>query len=356
MSKEPYNRDRIRKELKAVGESARKRFSALHTFFEPRKKEDDAVSIATAGAVALSLVLFAAYLFMIRPPAEFPVGVIVDIEEGSTLDDVAKRLESEQVIRSPLFFKYTVRIFYGGDHRLRAGEYYFLQEASPFYVARMMTAGDYGLVPVSVTIPEGASTFEMAEILDRRLAGFDRVRFIRLASEHEGYLFPDTYFFLPNADEKKIIKQMRGNFDEKIAKLRDDIKRSGRSEEDIVIMASLLEKEARQTQTRRKIAGILWKRLEIDMPLQVDAVFPYIIGKNTFELSLEDLQYDSPYNTYRYPGLPIGPIANPGMDSLHAALNPIDGPYLFYLADNSGVTHYSETFEEHKRKKAIYLN
>ena len=121
-------------------------------------------------------------------------------------------------------------------------------------------------------------------------------------------------------------------------------------------MASLLEKEARTTESRRIIAGILWKRLEIGMLLQVDAVFGYIINKGSLQLTLEDLSIDSPYNTYRYKGLPIGPIANPGLDSLQAATMPILTDYLFYLSDKEGTMHYSETFEEHKRKKRLYLN
>ena len=121
-------------------------------------------------------------------------------------------------------------------------------------------------------------------------------------------------------------------------------------------MASLIEEETRTQEERPTVAGILWKRLDIDMPLQVDATFSYINGKNTFELTLDDIADDtSPYNTYAHKGLPPGPISNPGLDSIVAALYPKENPYLYYLADLSGTTHYSRTFDEHKEKKFRYL-
>ena len=125
--------------------------------------------------------------------------------------------------------------------------------------------------------------------------------------------------------------------------------------DDVVVMASLLEKEANEFKDRRKIAGVLWKRLEIGMPLQVDATFVYFLGKNTFELTLADLQTESPYNTYINKGLPPTAIANPGLDSLRAAVTPDENDYFFYLADYDGVTHFSETYAEHLRKKRKYL-
>jgi len=120
-------------------------------------------------------------------------------------------------------------------------------------------------------------------------------------------------------------------------------------------MASILEKEARRSETRKAISGVLWNRIEIGMPLQVDAVFPYINGKNTFQLTYDDLEIDSPYNTYKYPGLPIGPIANPGLSSIQAAITPTESENLFYLSDYDGNTYFSQTFDQHKRYKAQYL-
>jgi len=121
-------------------------------------------------------------------------------------------------------------------------------------------------------------------------------------------------------------------------------------------MASLLEEEARALETRRIIAGILWNRIKLGMLLQVDAVFPYIIGKNTYEVTLDELQVDSPYNTYKYPGLPVGPISNPGLSAIKASVTPIESKYLFYLSDKAGRMYYAENFEKHKENRIMYLN
>ena len=195
----------------------------------------------------------------------------------------------------------------------------------------------------------------MARIFSSRLMRVSEERFSELARGEEGYLFPDTYFFLPNASEENIIHAMRQNFDSQIQKIAGEIVSFGKPLSEIVIMASLLEKEARTHDDRRLIAGVLWRRLTLHMPLQVDAAFLYILGKNTFQLTNVDLKTDSPYNTYRYTGLPIGPINSPSMSALRAAATPIDRGYIYYLADLSGITHYSKTYQEHLRKKSLYL-
>ena len=120
-------------------------------------------------------------------------------------------------------------------------------------------------------------------------------------------------------------------------------------------MASLLEEEAATLEDRQIIAGILWRRMAAGMPLQVDAVFPYIIGKNSFELTTNDLKTDSPYNTYTNRGLPPGPITNPGLDSILAAVTPQKTSYVYYLSDHDGNFHYSTTYEQHLQAKAKYL-
>ena len=140
-----------------------------------------------------------------------------------------------------------------------------------------------------------------------------------------------------------------------MAELEQTYGTSTRSRTDIVTMASILEKEAKNTRDRKMIAGVLWNRLDRGMLLQVDAVFLYTIGRTTFDLTMKDLASDSPYNTYRYKGLPPTPIGSPSLDSLVAAMTPTKSDYLFYLADNDHVTHYSKTYREHLRKKRLYL-
>ena len=294
------------------------------------------------------------YLFLFRAPGDFPAGRMVEIEEGMSLSEISKHLKDSSVIRSELLFESFVTVL-AGDTGVLHGEYFFGKHPSAFSIAKKVTKGEYGLDPVRITIAEGSTIYDIARRFREKFPKFDSVAFLKDARSMEGYLFPDTYLFLPNVKEDQVIREMRAVFDSKVSELEEDISVFGKPAEDIIIMASILEKEARATESRRIIAGILWKRIEIGMPLQVDAVFPYINGKNTYTLTLEDLKVDSPYNTYKYKGLPVGPIASPGFDSIKAAVTPIPSSYLFYLSDSSGKMHYAEDFEEHKKNKRLYL-
>ncbi len=300
------------------------------------------------------VLLLALYFGILLAPGSFVRGTLVDIKEGMTLSEVADALEKENIIRSPVLFKGAV-VLLSGSTKAISGDYFFNSRPTFLSVARRIARGLYGLAPVKLTIPEGANVFEIAWLAEKKLDSFDPVEFLRIAEIDEGYLFPDTYHFLPNTQAAVVHRVMRENFQEKIQPLESAIRKSGHNLNDIITMASLVEKEAHETEARRLIAGILWKRLAIGMPLQVDAVFSYINGKNTFELTLADLTDESLYNTYKYKGLPPGPISNPGLDSIIAAIYPKENPYLYYLADLSGVTHYSKTFEEHREKKFRYL-
>jgi UPF0755 protein len=306
--------------------------------------------ILFGGGTALVL-----YMYVIAPPNDFPVGVLIAVPEGASAGEVAQLLEDQSVVRQKESIQAAV-ILLGRDRGVRAGDYLFKQPKDVFSIARAITTGAYGLEPVRFRVPEGATTHEMAKLYSSQLQRFDSEKFLEKAQPLEGYLFPDTYFFLPNTNEDVVIDAMRKNFDSHIETLVGDITKSGRPLNDIVIMASILEKEARIYEDRQKIAGVLWRRLKIDMALQVDAAFLYSLGRTTFDLTKADLADKSdPYNTYANKGLPPGAIGSPSLASLRAAANPIDGGFLFYLADGNNVTHYSKTYEEHLRKKALYL-
>ena len=204
-------------------------------------------------------------------------------------------------------------------------------------------------------IPEGSSTKEIATILGKILPDFAKEKFITEAQGKEGYLFPDTYYFPPNIKPDAVIEAMEKNFNEKIISLNEQISAFGKPMKEIIIMASLLEEEARKLETKQMIADILWRRLKMDMPLQVDASFQYVNGKNTFTLSLDDLKIDSPYNTYLYKGLPPTPITNPGLDSIIAAVTPTTSKYLYFLTDKNGNMRYAVTHDEHVVNKEKYL-
>jgi UPF0755 protein len=163
------------------------------------------------------------------------------------------------------------------------------------------------------------------------------------------------YYCAPLVCVTEVIELLHNTYERKIKDLRPKIAAFGKTEKEVVAMASILEGEARQMNTRRTVAGILWRRIRIDMPLQVDTSFIYINGKTSAELTLEDLKIDSPYNTYVYRGLPPTPISNPGLASIEAAITPISTPYLYFLTDPEGVMHYATTLKEHAFNKNKYL-
>ncbi len=187
---------------------------------------------------------------------------------------------------------------------------------------------------VSVTIPEGFDLKQIADTISPKLKNFSATNFLALTKNKEGYLFPDTYFFLLSATEKDVINTMSENFDKKITPLLTEITESGKTEKDIIIMASIIEREAEGNTDRAVISGILWKRLAIGMPLQVDAV----------------------PESYKVKGLPKSPIANPGLEAIKAATHPLTSPYLYYLHDKSGNIHYAKTFAEHTANIKKYLS
>ncbi len=286
--------------------------------------------------------------------ARSTTGVTFQVTEKSTLVGTLSRLEEQGIVRSPLLTRVLVALF-GNSNLIKQGEYTSSVPLSDFALARMLAAGKTSANYIKVTIPEGLTVLEIASILHSNIPNFNTPQFIAKALPYEGFLFPDTYYFLPTTKADVVISVMRSTLTKKLEPYDAEIVRSGRTFKEIIIMASLLEEEARTTESRKMISGILWKRLDIGMPLQVDAVFPYIIGKNTYEVSLTDLAFDSPYNTYKYKGLPRGPITNPSLDSILAALRPTNSSYLYYLSNLSGKMYYAVTFEQHVENKRLYL-
>ena len=321
-----------------------------------------AVSILKSPRIRLSLgisfllITVPFYTFIVRAPSGFPAQESIDVPRGATLREVAESFEGQRVVRSSFWLQNFVVLF-GGERGVHAGEYFFEKPKSVVSVAWALARGEFGFDLVRVTVPEGTAVADIPSYFSNKsFTRFSRDGFARAATGEEGYLFPDTYLFPANVSAGDVVDAMRRNFEDKYARVERDARAFGKPKSDIVTMASLLEEEARTTESRRTIAGILWKRLEAGMPLQVDAVFPFILGKNTYQLTTEDLTFDSPYNTYRYRGLPPGPITNPGLDALTAAVTPIATPYLYYLSDREGNMHYAKTFEEHVENKERYLH
>lgn len=307
--------------------------------------------VGTGLVMVATLVLVKSF---VPPLSDETFPKIVRIPLGATVRESARILESSGIISSPIVFKNFV-ILLNGESGLHAGDYYFKNPESSFFAALRFTRGEGKLDPVKITIPEGFTSREIAKVLEEKLTAFDTESFLQKAQERQGYLFPETYYFSPTALPEDIIGVMETTFSQKIAPFMADIEKSGRSLKDVIIMASILEREARKFETKQMIAGILWRRLSIGMPLQVDAAFDMVNGTTTFGLTLEDLRTDHPYNTYTNRGLPPGPIANPGMESIQAAVSPTVSSYLYYLTDRKGIMRYARTHDEHVQNKAIYL-
>lgn len=301
---------------------------------------------------AIILVLFWAVFF--DTPKHFPVGETITIPQGVTTEEIAVLLEDADVIESKKLFLGLTRIFFNGNS-IKAGDYFFSNKVGPLVVAYRVATGLYGVEPVQVTFAEGFTIREIANRVEGTFSHITAKEFTKKAEGLEGYLFPDTYSFPPKVSAETIIDTMYGEFQKQIRNLEQEIV-FDRPLSDIVIMASILEREARKFETKQIVSGILWERLTIGMPLQVDAVFGYILNRETFHPSLEDLEIDSPYNTYKYRGLPPGPISNPGIESLRAAVNPTKSKYLFYLTGRDGVMYYAETFEGHRENRRRYLD
>ncbi len=290
----------------------------------------------------------------IAPPSTFPSSTLFKIEEGDTLHDISAHLKESSLIKSVTTFEIFAMLF-GSDKHIAQGDYYFEKPASAISLAYQIASENRRIEPIKITLPEGQTRIEMADSIGKKLPNFDREEFLLQTKDAEGYLFPDTYFFFPSVSEAEIVVRLRETFDEKILAFKDDITTSGYTQEEVIIMASILEKEASGASDRAIVAGILWKRLAAQMPLQVDATVKYAQElAGNFGSSI-NTTFPSPYNTYMHKGLPPGPIGNPGTAALHDALHPQASLYFFYLHDKNGMIHYAKTFDEHKKNTILYL-
>ena len=338
--------------------------------------------------VAIGVVFYFAFQ-VVYPPDDFPLNKVLSIEKGKTLKEVAHDFETTGLIHSSFWFE-TIGWALGTEKNIKAGEYFFDKKLSALELMDVITNDSYRNKFATITIPEGYGIRDIAFLFENKgiwqaeelwevtgLPAVDcRVELSTCSRYHkgftenfpllssvpsyaslEGFLFPDTYYIPLNIGPVALVTMMLENIEKKITpETREQITESGHTFYEIITMASLLEKEAATKEDRKTISGILWKRLESGMPLQIDAVFPYIMGKYSLGLTLEDLKFDSPYNTYLYKGLPFGPITNPGMSAIESALSPEDSPYWYYLSDKEGNIYYSPTYEEHLTKKAKYID
>lgn len=280
------------------------------------------------------------------------------IAKGEGTSSVIRRLKKAGLIKSEFAFGLVLR---NADKAgsVQAGTFKLSPSMLTPEIVEKLTSG--GVVDKWVTLLEGWRIEEMAEKLNQEL-GIKNEEFLKVAKE--GYMFPDTYLFNLEAKAADIVDTMRKNFATKYdQELQNKIKSLGLTSEQGVILASMVEREARSDEARRMVASILLKRLKIGMGLNADATVQYILGYQGEEkswwkrhLTKEDLKVDSPYNTYLYRGLPPTPIANPGLSSFKAVAGADPStPYLYYYHDSQGRAHYAVTLEEHNQNVANNL-
>ncbi|MBW3622245.1 MAG: endolytic transglycosylase MltG [Armatimonadetes bacterium] len=293
--------------------------------------------------------------------------VKVEIPNKATARDIAEKLKQKGVIRSETAFLVMARILDEAGS-MQAGDYRVAPNMSLVQIIHLLSRGE-GLAKW-VTIPEGYTLKQIAETLDD--SGLvDARRFERIAraggksfrdqvsfeppQNLEGYLFPDTYKMPLKSTERKIIVEMLKTFDKKVAQpLKEDFARAkaqGRSMREIVIIASMVEREALKKDEQSKIAGVIMNRLENGMRLQIDATVQYALAAPKRRLLYRDLEVASPYNTYKIDGLPPGPISSPGLQAIKAALKPEDTKALYYVARPDGSHIFTRTLKEHNEAR-----
>lgn len=282
--------------------------------------------------------------------------VIFVIEKGENLDSIINNLSNADLIRNRVVFYYIVKQM-GLETKIQAGDFRLNKSMTAKEIAEELT---HGTIDVWVTVPEGLRKEEVAEIMSEKF-GIKETEFNEIAKE--GYLFPDTYLVPKNPTAEQIVQIMENTLDAKIdGEIIETAKEKGLDKDELLTLASIVEKEAFKND-KQEIADILYKRLEENYPLQVDATVQYALGYQPSEkrwwkkqLTFDDLKIESPYNTYENFGLPPKPIANPGLESIKAAANAsADTPYMFYAHDENGKTYYSKDYDEHLENVNKYL-
>jgi UPF0755 protein len=293
--------------------------------------------------------------------------IIIEKGEGST--EVAKKLKKEKFISGEIYFLYYLwsenlsgKIF-PGEYKLSTGM--TIHEIAAIITKEKKT-------DIKITFPEGWTSKQMAERITAN--GLDGEGFSKLTKNPEvfrdnydflqdqkiknfdGYLFPDTYFFAKDVTAENIIKKMLDNFAQKLsADLRQEITKQGKDINSIITLASIIEGEVRTDEDRKIVSGIFWNRIKVGQALQSCATLAYVLGEKKKQYSFDDTRIQSPYNTYLNKGLPPGPISNPGLSAIKAAIYPTDSQYNYFLSDpETGKTIFSKTIDEHNANKVKY--
>lgn len=278
------------------------------------------------------------------------------IKRGAGLKEISNDLSKEGLIKSPIvFFLYTRRQKLEG--KIQSGDFRLSPSMDTEAIAKEIT---HGTIDIWVTIPEGKRAGEIGQILKSNVPSYSS-SWENILDKYEGYLFPDTYLFPKDATIDLVVSLMTNNFQNKYASI-ENAPKSSQDKEEIVIIASMIEREAKLAADRPLVSSVIHNRLNINMALQIDASIQYALGyqedKKTWwkrALTKDDLALNSLYNTYLNPGLPPKPISNPGLNTLNAAVNPASTNFLYYVSDKNGKNHYAQTLEEHNANIRKYM-
>ncbi len=300
------------------------------------------------------IIIFLTLAFYLSAPSNQKSKINVDIPNGYSLMQISLLLREKRVIRSEDVFRIVV-ILSGAENSIKAGPYMFNGTDNVFEIAKKIINANYGVPVKKITIIEGMRGRDMLNLFSNDFTNLDRNEFEKQILSREGYLFPDTYFFPLSASSNDIIQMLSDNFIHHVLNINLNDSKTSKDLNEIITMASIIEGEAMKDEDRKIVADILWRRIEIDMPLQVDTTFMYILGKPSSEITKSDLKIDSPYNTYVNKGLPPTPINNPGIEAINSVMFPTPNKFFYYLSDKEGTMHYAVTFAEHKKNKERYL-
>lgn len=270
------------------------------------------------------------------------------VENGQGVREIANSLKKEGLIRDPVIF-FLITKQTGLDKKIQAGDFRLNSSMNAYEVAESLT---HGTLDIWVTIPEGYRAEEIADILEDKIPNYEQ-SWRETLNQNEGYLFPDTYLMPRDADIDSIISIFKNNFQTKYDSVKS-LKTNNLSDAQTLVLASLVEREARLEEDRALVASVIYNRLNIGMKLDIDATLQYILGYQEDEkrwwkkgLTNEDKKINSPYNTYTNPTLPPRPISNPGLSAIKAALNPAKTNYFYYITDQNGKNRYATTLEGH---------
>jgi UPF0755 protein len=303
----------------------------------------------------------------VNPPGNPGAEVSITVEPGMSTSDVGQLLEREGIITSATVFRYYVKL--NGLGTVEAGDYRLHQKEDMARVLTVLEGGAEVDKGIPLTIPEALTLKQVADLVGT-IPGRSAERFLQVAGSGvvtsryqppgvtslEGLLLPETYYFAADEDETAILRRMVGSFDAVATRLdiTSAAARLGVTPYEAVVIASMVEREARVDEDRGKVARVVYNRLAAEMPLEIDATVQFALGKQKEVLLFKDLEIDSPYNTYKNAGLPPGPIAAPGEKSLTAALNPTPGPWIFFVViDENGHHAFAETLDEQTRNIAL---